>query len=57
MLAERLAGAEDDQDGARTVIRVEHDRIARPFGSIELEQVPALHHREAYPSLDTLKRC
>ena len=57
VLAERLAGAEHDQDGASAIVRVEHDRVARPFGSIESEQVPALHQKEAYPRPDTLKRC
>src|SRR5207245_10075208 len=57
VLADRLAGAEHDEDSASTFVRVEHDRIARPLGSIEVEQVPVLHQQEAYPCPDTLQRC
>lgn len=43
VLAERLAGAEHDQDRARALVRVEDDRVPCPFGGIEVEEVPALH--------------
>jgi hydroxyacylglutathione hydrolase len=56
VVAERLAGGEDDQDGARAVVGVENDRIAGAVGRGELEQVPALHWKSAFPRLATLKR-
>jgi len=56
MVAERLPGLQDDQHRAGAIVRMEDDRIARPVGRIELEQVPTLHEQEAFPSLDTLKR-
>jgi len=56
MVAERLPGLQDDQHRAGAIVRMEDDRIARPVGRIELEQVPTLHEQEAFPRLDTLKR-
>jgi hydroxyacylglutathione hydrolase len=43
VLAERLTRLQDDEDGARAGVGMEHDRVARPVRRVELEQVPALH--------------
>ena len=57
VIAERLAGREHDEHGARVVIRMEDDRIARPGGCLELEKIPALHRRRAvFHTADRLQR-
>jgi hydroxyacylglutathione hydrolase len=56
MVAERLAGLQHDQHRAGAVVGVEDDRISRSVGGVELEQIPALHEQDVFPSLDTLKR-
>ncbi len=45
MVSELLPRLEDDEDGARTVVLMQHNRVARPAGSIDVEEVPALHAR------------
>ncbi len=43
MLAERLSGLENDQDGARRRVRAKDDRRAHSARRLDLSQVPALH--------------
>src|SRR4051812_16149564 len=58
MLAELLARLQHDQDGTGAVIRMEHDRIARPIRRVELEEVPALHWKGRFPArLHSNARC
>ena len=57
MLAERLARLEHDQDGARSVVRVQDERVTGAVGRVNGEEVPRLHARsEPIRGQATLKR-
>lgn len=43
VIPERLAGLEHDQDGSRSVVRMENGRVSCSSGRLDLQQVPRLH--------------
>jgi hydroxyacylglutathione hydrolase len=56
VVAERLSRLQDNQDGARTLVRMKNDRIARPVWCIHLKKIPALHGSVRLQGAYTLKR-
>src|SRR5207249_2409189 len=43
VVAQRLTRLEDDQDGACSLVRAEHDGRATAAGRLDLVEIPALH--------------